>query len=309
MAETVVLTGAGGFMGRPMLRALRESGFRVRAIFGSGDSTEPAAVGDIVCDISDRAALAPVVADADIVVHLAGPPSVARSFSEPARTIRDHAVGTAVLLEALGDTRLERFVYVSSAEVYGQPERNPVSEDEPARPLSPYGAAKLAAEIAVSGTAIARDHQAVILRPFTLYGPGLRPGSLIDRIVSRARADQPVSVMDLAPVRDYLWVGDAIEALIAACTTPQDDQVRAYNLGSGVGRSVADLVACAQRISGSTARVASSGRRDRPAALDVSRLVAATGRIERWLRWRPSTPLEIGLAELLGEPQSRAQRG
>jgi len=308
MPERIVLTGAGGFLGQPLLQALHSAGFRTRGIYGPDDPAELNSPEDYQCDINQESILRFAVAEADIVVHLAGPPSVADSFAEPARPLRDHAVGTATLLAALRHTDLHRFVYISSAEVYGQPNQNPASEDTPLCPLSPYAAAKLAAEVLVTANAIERRYQATIMRPFTLFGPRLRDGSLINRILQSAVSNQPVSVMDLTVIRDYLWVEDAVEAIVLACTTRQTTQVAVYNLGSGIGHSVADIVSTARKLTGSTAPVTATGRRDRPAALDITCLVASIGRIESGLCWRPKTSLEEGLGALLGETSGKSAR-
>ena len=119
MSERILVTGAGGFVGRPLVASLRAAGRSCRAFYGPADATDDAVDGDSVGEITDRGALAAAVAGVDVVIHLAGPPSVARSFDFPAETLHAHAVGTARLIEELATSSARRFVYVSSAEVYG----------------------------------------------------------------------------------------------------------------------------------------------------------------------------------------------
>jgi UDP-glucose 4-epimerase len=153
---------------------------------------------------------------ADAVIHLAGPPSVAASFDLPAEYARIHVGGTATVLDACRRLRIRRLVYLSSAEVYGQPQTNPVREDHPLEARSPYAAAKIGAEKFIESFAYSFALQSVILRPFSVYGAGLCSQSLIGAILHQARHGDSVRLATLAPIRDYCHVKDVATAILLA---------------------------------------------------------------------------------------------
>src|SRR2546421_7909885 len=142
----ITVTGAGGFLGPVVVDALARQGARVQAIIGPpGEPARipPGAAYVAQADICDAAAMAKLVADVDAVVHLAGPASVAASFQDPARTVRGHAEGTAAVLQACRAGGVRKLVYVSSAEVYGQPLRSTGSGQQPPSPRTAYAAAEI----------------------------------------------------------------------------------------------------------------------------------------------------------------------
>src|SRR5262245_8140770 len=124
--RTIFVTGAGGFIGPAVVQTLLERGASVRALVGP--SLQGVRVLEAPClenaagDITDQALLAELAHGSEVAVHLAGPASVARSFEQPAEYVRAHVQGTLAALEACQKTRVARFVYVSSAEVYGRPQ-------------------------------------------------------------------------------------------------------------------------------------------------------------------------------------------
>ena len=134
--------------------------------------------------------LARLARGSDVFVHLAGPPSVRRSFDAPQAYVQTHVAGTAAALAAAQRACVRRFVYISSAEVYGRPQVNPVPEDHPLRARSPYAAAKIGAEQLSGHFATAYAMETVILRPFSVYGPGVSESSLIGTILRQATAAQ-----------------------------------------------------------------------------------------------------------------------
>lgn len=280
----VLVTGAGGFIGSAALRTLEAAGADVRPHAGPPGAPGPSAWAR--GDITDAARMAALAAGVDVVVHLAGPPSVAASFEAPAAFARAHVVGTATLLHAMRPGT--RLVYVSSAEVYGCPDRNPVPEDAPRRPRSPYAAAKVGAEALVE--AFADRIPAVVLRPFCVYGPG--SGGVVGHVLRQVRAPgaTAIELADARPVRDFCHVDDVAEAIVRAARA---DVRGAFNVGSGVGTAIGALAEAAGRALGRPLPVVERPERRRP--VDLLALVADTSRIERALGWRPRIGLEEGL--------------
>jgi len=293
----ITVTGAGGFLGPVVVDALARQGARVQAIIGPPG--EPARIPHgaayvAQADICDTAALAKLVADVDAVVHLAGPASVAASFQDPARTVRVHAEGTAAVLQACHAGGVRKLVYISSAEVYGQPLRSPVSEQHPLGARSPYAAAKIGGEKLIEAWGHAFGLRAVILRPFSIYGPGASPESLIPRIIGMARRGLPVVLRNLKPVRDYCFVTDVAEAVALACSV-QRSELDIFNIGTMRGTSVQRVADLILEVLGVSCPMRADGDRDRPGKSEIYELIADNRRAREVLGWQSAVPLETGL--------------
>jgi nucleoside-diphosphate-sugar epimerase len=299
----VFVTGAGGFLGHAVLSRGVQLHHEMRVHVGPpgfhGIRPGPD-VPTVHADIEDVDALRSLAARADVVVHLAGPAAVAASFDEAAEYLRVHVLGTEATVRLCRVLDAPRLVYVSSAEVYGQPSRSPVPEDAPLRPRSPYGAAKVGAEGVVGAAVRAHGLDAVVLRPFSVYGPGMRPGSVIGTVLTQALAGDEVQLFATRVVRDFCLVDDVAEAVWAACTTvPPRTGLRVYNVGSGRGTSMAELARTVFAVLDRSGRVTQRAGQDRPAAADIVELVADVAAARRDLGWQARTPLPIGLRRTL----------
>jgi nucleoside-diphosphate-sugar epimerase len=301
----VLVTGAGGFLGAALVRRLVELGARVRALVGPAAAPEllapppdvVAAYGDLTEPRVLDGLFDPSHGELACVYHLAGPPSVVGSFAEPARYLQIHAGGTAAVLERCIAARVARLVYVSSAEVYGVV-HGPVTEEHPRQPRSPYGAAKLAAELVLESCAAVGGVQATVLRPFSIYGPGAGPRSLIAGLVAAAVRGEPSRVADPAPVRDYCFVSDAIEAIVRG--GDRDGlAARAYNIASGRGTSVEDVARAVLRAAGRGELAVLPAAPDRPAAAMTYALIGNPARARDELGFRAEITLDDGLARTL----------
>lgn len=302
---TIAITGGGGFIGSRLVRAFRDAGASVRVLLGAPGAKVVMPPNDVDArfgDIEDPAVVMPLVRGATAVVHLAGPPSVAASFQAAVSYARVHVTGTAAVADACARAGVGRLVYVSSAEVYGQPRRNPVPEDTAVSPRSPYAAAKVGAEAFIRAGAVAGHFEAVIGRPFLVYGPGMPPTSLLGSIVRQARQQDVIEVVDPRPVRDYCFVEDVVSALMASCSAPLPEPVRVYNFGSGVGLSVGELAQRVLALQGHAGSVRTAQTTDRPRAADILELISDSSRAASELAWRARTDIDVGLFEMLRMP-------
>lgn len=290
----VLVTGGAGFIGSYVCVELRRAGFDVVAV----DSLERAtglgrlgAEGVPLLQLDLRDAEPP---EADAVVHAAAYIDVAESWERPYEYFVNNAAVTAKLAK-LAARWGAYFVYVSSAAVYGEPQYLPIDEEHPTRPVSPYGASKLAGELAVA--AYAREGlRAAVVRPFNVYGPGQTGpyAGVVARFVERAaRGEPPVIFGDGLQTRDFVHVRD-VARLIRLLVERQAEGV--YNAGSGRGVSVLELARLVMELAG----VGGEPLFAPPRRGDVRHSVASIARA-RGLGWRPEVSLEEGLRELLSE--------
>jgi nucleoside-diphosphate-sugar epimerase len=300
VAPPILVTGAGGFIGSAVVKVLLESGASVRALVGPPGATLrplPSEVDANVGEITDSQVVESVAIGIDTVIHLAGLPSVRSSFEQPASYADVHVTGTATLLSACRKANIRRFIYVSSAEVYGRPKTDPAHEEHPAEPRSPYGAAKLGAEHFVRAFSVAYGMDCIILRPFSVYGQGLPTGSVLGSILEQARHCSELTLADLRPVRDYVHVTDVAAACAAATSAPLPG-CTVINVGTGRGFSVHDLAQRALAALNIEIPIRESGSSSRPPSSDIFRLTASIERARELLGWTPTISLEAGLTDL-----------
>jgi GDP-4-dehydro-6-deoxy-D-mannose reductase len=293
-----LVTGSGGFVGPYLLDHLRACGDEVTGTDADVDITD----ADAVRKALDAEA-------PEVLYHLAALSHVGTSWSAPVEVFRVNVEGTLNVLLAAAEAGVERVLLIGSAEQYGivPTERMPISEDEPMRPVTPYGASKAAAEMAASHVVRGRGLDVVFVRAFNHLGPGQSDAlvaSAIARQVAEAErgGDGVVRTGDLTPKRDFTDVRDVVRAyrLLVETGTPGE----AYNVCSGRAvavQEVADhLVAAAER----PLRLELDPSRLRPVEVPVhcgdnARLRAATG-------WAPEIPLEESLHDVLEWWRSRS---
>ncbi len=287
-----VVTGAAGFIGSHLAHALVARGDDVVGVdcftdyYDTALKEENAAGLDVVrLDLArDEIDLRGV----DGVFHLAGQPGV-RSFGDVLDLyLMRNVLASQRLFEAAARDGV-RVVFASSSSVYGEAETYPTGEDVEPRPISPYGITKLACEHLARATATSFGLDVVVLRYFNAYGPRQRPDMAFTRIAFALAEGRPFDLFgDGAQSRSFTYVDDVVDATIRAMGAGSGT----YNVGGGTEVTVREAIAAFERLAGSTLDV----RRHPAVPGDQRRTKADTSRIERELGWRPSTPLEEGLA-------------
>jgi UDP-glucose 4-epimerase len=300
-AARAVVTGAAGFIGSHLVRALSLAGTEVVGIDRARWPTVPelacpAAPGHEVTGDLATMAIEPHLEGAEVVFHLAGLPGVRPSWRRFDEYLRCNVLATQRVLEACRHAGVRRVVVASSSSVYGDAASGPMREDQLPAPVSPYAVTKLAAERLGLAYAARADVplQVVVLRFFTVYGPRQRRDMAISRIVSSALDGAPVHIYgDGSHRRDFVYVGDVVRANLLAMTAPAAGEV--VNVASGSVLSVNDVLDAVAELAGR--RPDARYGAGRPGDVAVTR--ADLSKAAALLGYRPRTDLRTGLAAQL----------
>lgn len=299
---TWLVTGGAGYIGAHIVRAFLSHSIPVVALDDLSSGRRefvPPTVPFAEASILDAEALRVLFGNYGIdgVVHVAGFKYAGVSVSRPLHTYRQNVTGTLTLLEQMAEAGVGRMVFSSSAAVYGTPDVPLVTEDSPKRPESPYGESKLIAEWLLRDQAAARDLAHTSLRYFNVVGSGYEdvydasPHNLLPLVFEALLSGRTPTIFgsdygtpDGTCVRDYIHVDDlAISHVAAAMSLARGEPLEpAYNLGSGSGASVAQIMAAVARVTGITFVSELATRR----AGDPARIVASGELARRDLNWR-----------------------
>src|SRR3954471_15366784 len=318
----VLVTGGAGYIGSVVSAQLLADGHEVVVVDDLSTGHADAVPSGAEFHHLGITELDPVLGDWGIeaVLHFAAKSLVGESTQNPALYWRNNVVGTVALLDSLRAYAIERIVFSSSAATYGDAVEQPIREDAPTRPTSPYGASKLAIDLALTDYARAYGIGAVSLRYFNVAGAlhtaagsfGERHATETHLIPNALRAaagggelslfgtDYPTP--DGTCVRDYIHVVDLADAHLRALDAARPGAHRVVNLGSGRGYSVREVLETVSRVLGRQVPVAERGRR----AGDPPVLIASNELARALLGWAPERDLETMVADAWRFEQSRA---
>jgi dTDP-glucose 4,6-dehydratase len=303
--KRVLVTGGAGFIPSNLIRhLLAETPHEVVSLDALTYAGNLENLADVMShprlsfvhgDIRDAALVRELVGGVDVIVNAAAESHVEKSIEHGASEfVTTNVEGTQILLDAIRQTPVERFVLISSSEVYGTAERAPMDEEHPLNPRSPYAATKAGADRLAYSYWTTYELPIVIVRPFNNYGPRQHPEKVVPRFITQALADEPLTIHgDGHASRDWLYVADDAEAIERVIEAPMGDLAgEVINVGTGIDIPIGEIADLVLDVLGKP--------RDLKVHVDerlgqVDRHIGSTDKAERLLGWRARTSFADGL--------------
>lgn len=281
--QRIFITGASGFLGSHLTQALKKK----RYVLGTFDK-DLVRYKDVELSLKQF--------QPDIIYHLGALVNLSRNFEVANTCIDVNVKGTLNVLEACRSLHIQRFIYTSTEEVYGD-SKIPYKESFLPDPPSPYAVSKIASENLIKLYAHELSFEAVILRIGTIYGPHQNVNRFIPQIIAQALTDTDIPLNSGKKKRDYIYIDDTVEALIKAknCTLPAQYQI--LNLGGGKTYSLKYLVQRIMKISKSNSKLLWNSFPDR--ILESDEWLMDLRNAKKILKWYPHTSLDNGLRKMI----------
>ena len=303
--KTVLVTGAGGFIGSQLVEALLSEGARVRAFVHYNSRADPGLLRLLPAELSERLevisgdlrdmqTIYAAVRDCELVYHLGALISIPYSYRHPAEVAAVNFMGTLNLLMACRDLGTARLVHTSTSEVYGSARRVPIDEEHPLQGQSPYSASKIGADKLAESFYCSYNLPVVTVRPFNTFGPRQSARAVIPTIITQALSGKTIHLGNLATTRDFTYVQDTVRGfLLAGSVAGVEGGV--FNLGTGSEIRIGDLAGRIALKVGHQVEIVVEPQRLRPEKSEVLRLISDNRLARDKLGWEPQVSLDEGL--------------
>ncbi len=312
MGKSILITGGAGFVGSNFVRYLFENypGYRIIVLdaltyAGDIDNIPESIKNDTrfsfwYGNVRNGELVNELVSKSDVVIHFAAESHVARSIFDNTVFFETDVLGTQVVANAVLKycNSVERFIHISTSEVYGTALEVPMTEEHPLNPANPYASAKVGADRLVYSYCVTYDIPAIILRPFNSYGPNQHLEKVIPRFITGALLDEPLTIHGSGEnSRDWTFVEDLCQALDKAMHTGLDKvKGQVINIGTGTDiaiEAIADMIL--DKFNKPKALITHTG--DRPG--QVTRQISSTDRALQILGWEAETDFDEGLTKTI----------
>ncbi|HVP52512.1 MAG TPA: SDR family oxidoreductase [Terriglobales bacterium] len=312
---TYLITGAAGFIGSSLARALLERGERVRGLdnFSTGKRENIADLGRMdfhEASLLDMPAVAMACRDVDYVFHEAAIPSVPKSVADPAESNRANVEGTLNLLIAARDAKVKRVVYAGSSSVYGESPTLPKHEGMTPDPISPYAVSKLAGELYMRSFYRVYGLETVTLRYFNVFGPHQDAGSQYSGVLAKfimlmLKGEQPTIFGDGEQSRDFTYIDNVVAANLLACSAPAAQVAgRVMNAATGSRITLNKTFEILKEMTGYSGSVRYGPER----AGDIKHSLADISLAAKLMGYKPVARFEEGLARTVAWYRRQAAR-
>jgi NAD dependent epimerase/dehydratase len=307
--KSVLVTGAGGFIGSHLAERLVREGARVRAFVRYNSRGDEGLlrfldrdlyheVEVVSGDLRDGEAIRAAMQGVDVVFHLGALIAIPYSYRHPREVVETNVMGTVNVLMAARDLGTSRVVHTSTSEVYGTAQYVPIDEAHPLQGQSPYSASKIGADKIAESFCRSFDLPVATLRPFNTYGPRQSARAVIPTIISQALASDAIRLGALDPLRDFTFVEDTVEGFLRAGWF-ESSVGQEINIGAGDCISIGDLAQKILALTGRDLPIICEDQRLRPPQSEVMRLHAGTEKARSLLGWEPRVPLDEGLTRTI----------
>lgn len=299
MSQTVLVTGADGFIGSHLTEALVRAGYKVRAFvlynsfnsWGWLDRCAPEVNGKFEVfagDIRDPHGVRTAMQGCDAVLHLAALIAIPYSYHSPDTYVDTNIKGTLNIVQAARELGLSKVIHTSTSEVYGTARFVPITEEHPLQGQSPYSASKIGADQIALSFHAAFGTPVTIIRPFNTYGPRQSARAVIPTIITQiANGKRELKLGALHPTRDFNFVADTVAGFLAALKSDRGVG-EVINLGSNYEISIGDTARTIAEVMGADIQVLSDAQRLRPEKSEVDRLWASNAKAAELLTWKPA---------------------
>jgi NAD dependent epimerase/dehydratase len=301
--QSVLVTGAGGFIGSHLAERLVQLGAKTRALVhyrGNGswgwldDSPVRSEMQIVAGDVRDRDLVVEAMKGVSVVFHLAALIGIPYSYHAPASYVDTNIGGTLNVLQAARDVGVQRVVHTSTSEVYGTAQYVPIDESHPLHAQSPYAATKIGADKLAESFHLSYGLPVVTIRPFNTFGPRQSERAVIPTIIAQLLTGETIRLGNLTPTRDLNYVSNTVDGFIMAASA-EAAAGRTMNIGSGREISIRELVDVIGRLTGRQPRIEVDPERERPGTSEVERLLANASLARQTMGWEPRVSLEDGL--------------
>lgn len=291
--KNILITGAGGYIGQHLIQKLLQKDYNLKCI---SRRNKPAYFTDLEwyqIDLCHNDVIADLTADCDIIVHLACS-DLESSFTNPNADFELNTLATINILRAAKRAHVQKFIYTSTAQVYGSRPSLPTSEDMPTNPVSPYAISKRAAEMYCGLFSRLYGFRTIVLRLFNVYGTKIeqiKKHSVETKFIDRVVGNEPIIVHNSQDSRDFIHISDVIKAIESTISADIDSDV--INIGSGEEIFIFDLATKIKGLMNSTVEI------EIRSSVSEFRMQADISKAKRLLHFVPEVKLEDGLLDLI----------
>ena len=308
--KTILVTGAGGFIGSHLVEALASKGAELKIFIRYNSRNDfgmikhiPSDIRNnldvITGDIIDFSTVKKAVKNCDIVFHLAALIGIPYSYVAPGRYVDTNIKGTLNILQASREEGVEKIIHTSTSEVYGTAKYVPIDENHPLEGQSPYSASKIGADMLAHSYFFSFNTPIVIIRPFNTFGPRQSARAVIPTIISQALSENKVNLGMLTTVRDFTYVNDTVNGFIKVAES--DISIGdIFNIGTGTGITIGELAKKILTIMEcQDIPIYTDCNRIRPEKSEVLNLICDNSKAKSMIGWSPRYSLDEGLKETI----------